>query len=132
MTNVDHDSGNDDRRDMPPADPWLGTAPTSPIDHLSADPRTAVDPAPAFHDAYHDDAAPRRGRGGWWFAAAAIALFACLGGILLNPFDDDNAPDRAGPTPQTTPSAALSTKPQPRVNSPAPSNSKRQAGRRRA
>jgi len=126
VTNVDQDCGDDDRRAMPPADPWLGTAPTSPIDHVSGDPRTSVDPALAFDDAYLDDAAPRRGRRGWWFAAAAVALLGCLGGILLNPFDD-NAPEQAGPTPQLTSPATLSAKPQPRVNGQASSQSETHA-----
>jgi len=127
VTNVDQDGGNDDRRAMPPADPWLGMAPTSPIDHVSADPRTSVDPAPAFDDAYLDHTPPRRGRRGWWFAAAAVALLGCLGGILLNPFGDNNAPNQTGPTPQLTPSATISAKPQPRVNGQAPRKSETQA-----
>ena len=123
MTNVEQDGGNDDRRAMPPADPWLATAPTSPIDHVSADARTSVDPAPAFNDAYADDAPPRRGRRGWWFVTAAVALLGCLGGILLNPFDDDNAPGQAGPTPRLTSSATVSATPEPHVNGQVPKTS---------
>jgi hypothetical protein len=108
VTNVDQDGGNDDRRAMPPVDPWQATAPTSPIDPVSADARTSVDPAPPF-DRYLDDVPPRRGRRGWWLAAAALALLGCLGGLLLNPFDGDKTPGRAGgPTPRLT-SAATAT-----------------------
>jgi hypothetical protein len=131
VTNVHRDGGNDDRRAMPPADPWLGTAPTSPIEHVSADPRTSVDPAPAFDDAYVDDAPPRRRRRGWWFAAAAVALLGCLGGILLNPFDG-NAPEQAGPTPQLTSPATVSAQPQPRVNGQASSKSESSKSETRA
>ena len=128
VTNIDQDGGNDDRRAIPPADPWLETSPTSPIDHVGAHPRTVVDPVPPFHATYVDDAPPRRGWRGWWFAAAAVALLGCLGGILLNPFDDDGAPDQAGPTPRpasSSPAAASATSAQPglRVNGQVPKKS---------
>jgi hypothetical protein len=86
-----------------------------------------VDPALAFDDAYVDDAPPRRGRHGWWFAAAAVALLGCLGGILLNPFDNDNTLDQAGPTPQPTSSATISAKPETRVNGQVSSKSETHA-----
>jgi MmpS family membrane protein len=104
----DH-GGNDDRRAMPPADPWLETAPTSPIDLNAADVRTSVDHTPV--DPFsNDDAAPRRGRRGWLVALPAFIAVACVGGTLLsplNPFGDDDrdTTDRAG-GPTTGPTAA--------------------------
>ncbi|WP_203789484.1 hypothetical protein [Paractinoplanes rishiriensis] len=101
MTN--RDGGNDDRRAMPPADPWLESAPTS-----------SFEPVP--DDTYPGEAPPRRARGFWWPVAAAVALLACAGGVLLNPFDDDDDPaGRALPT--TRPSVtAASAGPAPRAS----------------
>ncbi|MBM2614271.1 hypothetical protein JIG36_01715 [Actinoplanes sp. LDG1-06] len=84
----------------------METAPTSPMEHVSFDERTTVDPfAPAFNEG-EAPARRERGRRGWLVAAAAVAVLACLGGALFNPFDNDKTPDRAGPKPGTTTTAS--------------------------
>ncbi|WP_127503290.1 hypothetical protein [Actinoplanes solisilvae] len=100
MTKFDQDGGNDDRRATPPADPWLETAPTSPIGQDGS--YTVADlQGPVF-----EDRAPRRrDRRGWWVAVAVLALLGCVGGLLLKPFGDNDPPGRAGPTPQPTDSS---------------------------
>lgn len=91
VTTFDHDGESPDPRATPPSDPWLETAPTSPID-LGAPAPTRVYDEP-----------PRRSRHlGWWAATAVLAVLACAAGAALYPFDDDS-PDNAGP--QVTPSA---------------------------
>lgn len=131
--------GNDDRRSMPPADPWLETAPTSAFDlNATADVPPQANPAPvdptstynqdaapvnpAFtydQDAapvdptftYDQDAAPRRGRRGWWWALPAVLLLGCLGAARLIPFN----PFDGGGTPDaagpTSPATGSTTAP---------------------
>ena len=74
---------------MPPADPWLDSAPTSPLD--------LAFPAPATR---YDEEVPRRSRRGWW-VVAVVAVAACVAGVALYPFGD-NSPNRGAP--QLTPS----------------------------
>jgi hypothetical protein len=88
VTEFDHDDHSPDPRAMPPADPWLDSAPTSPLD--------LAFPAPATR---YDEESPRRSRRGWW-VLAFVAVVACLAVVALYPFGTDS-PNRAGP--QLTP-----------------------------
>lgn len=98
------DAGQDDRRNTPPADPWMESAPTSPIEPRP-EPRpygeTLIEPQP-YGDTPVEQPPGRGRRRGWWFALAGLALLGCVGGLLLNPFDDDETPRKAAPTPTVT------------------------------
>ncbi|MBL7252803.1 hypothetical protein [Paractinoplanes lichenicola] len=85
-------NGNDDRRNAPPADPWLETAPTSPLGSFPYA-ETLFDAPPA-----------QRNRRWWWFALVALALVGCVGGLLLNPFS--GSPSTEATAPPTSATAA--------------------------
>ncbi|MCY1137173.1 MmpS family transport accessory protein [Actinoplanes sp. Pm04-4] len=111
MTNTEYDGGNDDRRNTPPADPWMESAPTSPIDHGD----TFV--SPVSDDSYFGEPPHRRSSRGWWIVAAMVAFVACLGGLLLNPFNDDDGREQATPTPGVT-TPAVTAAPQVKKQAP--------------
>ncbi|GID28603.1 hypothetical protein [Paractinoplanes brasiliensis] len=123
------DAGQDDRRNTPPADPWMESAPTSPIEpqpyaetpiepqpyaETPTEPQpyaeTPIEPQPYAETPTEPppyaetmiEASPGRDRRRWWFVLAGLALLGCVGGLLLNPFDEDGTPERAAPEPSVT------------------------------
>ncbi|MDY7086983.1 MAG: hypothetical protein SYR96_17940 [Actinomycetota bacterium] len=103
------DAGQDDRRNTPPADPWMESAPTSPIEpqpyvETPIEPQpyaeTTIKPPPYAETTI--EPSPGRDRRRWWFVLAGLALLGCVGGLLLDPFDDDGTTERAAPEPTVT------------------------------